>query len=117
MKECIFCNIANNKKEEFVVERAEFVVFNDINPATPIHMLFVPKEHISSIKDLQDRHKGLIADMIFTAKDIAKQEKLEGYQLLFNVGRRGGQVVFHLHMHLMGRPRSKAMAEGPSKEK
>lgn len=102
MEQCIFCDIANNKKEMLVAERSEFVVFNDASPSAPVHMLIVPKEHISSVNELEDKHKGLVADMIYAAKDIAKEQKLEGYKLIFNVGERGGQIVFHLHLHLMG---------------
>ncbi len=85
-----------------VAEKDDFVVFNDIKPSAPVHMLFVPKEHISSVSDLEDKHKELVADMVYTAKDIAKEEKLEGYKLIFNVGERGGQIIFHLHLHLLG---------------
>ena len=102
MDDCTFCNIANNGKEVLVAEKDDFVVFNDIKPSAPVHMLFVPKEHISSVSDLEDKHKELVADMVYTAKDIAKEEKLEGYKLIFNVGERGGQIIFHLHLHLLG---------------
>lgn len=105
MQECIFCDIANKEKEVLVLERDKFVVFNDTSPSAPVHMLFVPKEHISSVTELEEKHKELIADMIYTARDIAKEKKLEGYKLIFNVGERGGQVVSHLHLHLMGWPR------------
>lgn len=105
MQECVFCDIANNGKEVLVLEMDKFVVFNDINPSAPVHMLFVSKEHISSVTELEEKHKELVADMIYAARDIAKEKKLEGYKLIFNVGERGGQVVFHLHLHLMGWPR------------
>ena len=84
-----------------VFENENLVAFNDINPKAKVHILIVPKKHIESVKDLQDNDKELVGEMILAARKIAKENKLEGYKLVLNVGREGGQVVDHLHMHLL----------------
>ena len=104
MEECIFCNIANHKGGDLIAEYDDFVMFSDIKPSAPVHILLAPKEHIASVNDLEEKHKGLVADMIYAARDYAKRQKLEGYKLIFNVGEKGGQIVFHIHLHLMGWP-------------
>lgn len=101
--DCIFCKIT--KKEtpaDFVYEDDTLVVFNDIKPAAPVHLLLVPKVHIPSIINLEGKHREIISALIYTAKDIAKEKGLTGYKLIFNVGRNGGQVIDHLHLHLLG---------------
>lgn len=101
--DCIFCKIA--KKEipsDLVFENKDLIVFKDINPSAPVHYLVVPKEHIQSIAHLEGNHKDILASLIYTAKDEAKKLGLKGYKLVFNVGREGGQVVDHLHLHLLG---------------
>lgn len=101
--DCIFCSIV--KKEipsDFLYEDEKVVVFKDINPAAPVHYLVVPKEHIQSITHLQGNHREILATLIYTAKDMAQKAGLKGYKLVFNVGREGGQLVDHLHLHLLG---------------
>lgn len=101
--DCIFCKIV--KKEiptDLLYEDNEVVAFNDIRPSAPVHILVVPKEHIQSICHLEGNHKGIISTMIFTAKKLASEFGLAGYKLVFNVGRDGGQMVDHLHLHLLG---------------
>lgn len=78
------------------------LVFKDINPKAPIHFLVVSKVHIGSIKDLGPEHSDLVSKLIYTAKDVAQKEGLAGYKLIFNVGREGGQLVDHIHLHLLG---------------
>lgn len=78
------------------------MAFDDIHPKAPIHTLVVAKEHITSIARLEASHAELIARMIYAAKDIAAKNNLNGYKLVFNVGREGGQVIDHLHLHLLG---------------
>jgi histidine triad (HIT) family protein len=101
---CIFCQII--KKEipaEIVYENDEMMAFNDIHPKTKTHILIVPKKHIDTIKDLDENEEDevLVGKMVLKARDIAKEKKLDGYQLLFNVGKSAGQLVFHIHLHLM----------------
>jgi histidine triad (HIT) family protein len=102
---CIFCQIANHQQAaDIVYENDAIIVFQDINPKAPVHLLIVPKKHIKSINELNDEDKGLIGQMIFLAKDLAKKQGIaeKGYRLIFNVGRGGGQIIDHLHLHLMG---------------
>ena len=101
--DCVFCKIA--KKEipsEITYEDPEVLAFKDIQPSAPVHYLVVTREHIQSIAHLQGNHKEVISKLIFTAKNLAEQLKLKGYKLVFNVGREGGQVIDHLHLHLLG---------------
>jgi len=103
MKEdCIFCQITNNKTEtDFLYEDEKVVAFNDINPQAETHVLVVPKKHIPTVKDLQEEDRGLVSKMIWTAKKIAADKKLDGYRLQINVGRSGGQEIDHIHLHLL----------------
>ena len=99
--ECIFCKIINKEiPTKLALENEKFVVFDDIHPKAPVHLLIVARSHIGSVKDLDDAI--LPGEMILTAKELAREKNLEGYKLLFNVGRAGGQEVDHLHLHLMG---------------
>ena len=99
--DCLFCKIANKEQDtEIVYEDDNFVAFNDIHPKSPVHILVVPKRHIESVMALEDSDKELMGELILTAKNIAKE--LKGYKLLINVGRQGGQIIDHLHLHLLG---------------
>ncbi len=103
--DCIFCKIVKGETPtEFLYQNENLVVFRDIRPHTPVHILIVPRKHIRSINDLTETDSRIISEMIFVAKETAKKESVSasGYKLLFNVERGGGQVVFHLHLHLMG---------------
>ncbi len=104
-KDCIFCKIVNGEiPTEFLYEDETLAVFRDINPHAPVHILIVPKKHIRSINDLTENDRESISRMIMVGKDIAQKESINssGYKLLFNVERGGGQVIFHLHLHLIG---------------
>ncbi|MFH1671421.1 MAG: histidine triad nucleotide-binding protein [Candidatus Portnoybacteria bacterium] len=105
MGKCIFCKIANGEqKADIIFENDKIVVFKDINPKAPVHLLIVPRKHIRSINNLKKEDNSLIGEMIFLAKDLAKKQKIdkEGYRLMFCVEKGGGQSVFHLHLHLYG---------------
>jgi histidine triad (HIT) family protein len=100
---CIFCKIV--KKEipsEFALETDNLVAFKDIKPSAPVHYLVVPKDHIQSIAHLEDNHKDVLAELIYSAKKLAEKLGLKGYKLVFNVGKEGGQIIDHLHLHLLG---------------
>ncbi len=102
MENCIFCKIAKGEiPSAKVFENESVVAFNDINPKAKVHVLVVPKKHIESVKDLQDDDGGLAGEMILAAQKIANEKGLEGYKLVFNVGKDGGQIVEHLHLHLL----------------
>ena len=102
--DCIFCNIINKEvPADVLYEDDKFVAFKDVKPSAPVHLLIVPKEHIASINDLDKKHCGMIGDMVLLAKKLAEEQGIsDGYKLAFNTGRKGGQLVDHLHLHLMG---------------
>ena len=104
-KSCRFCRIVNRETStQFLYENDLLVVFKDINPHAPVHLLIVPKKHIRSINDLTDEDRGIVSEIIMIAKEMAKQQGISksGYRIFFNVERGGGQVIFHLHLHLIG---------------
>jgi histidine triad (HIT) family protein len=104
-KDCIFCRIAYGQTDtEILYQTDTLVVFKDINPHAPVHLLFVPKKHIRSVNDLTDADQEILSELIMVAKVMAKEHGVSrsGYKLLFNVERGGGQVIFHLHLHLIG---------------
>jgi histidine triad (HIT) family protein len=103
MADCIFCKIVQKEvPANFVYEDDAVVAFADIRPSAPVHYLVVPKTHVASIMDLKDGDRELVSALIFAAKKIAETKGLKGYKLVWNVGREGGQLVDHLHLHLLG---------------
>lgn len=104
--ECLFCDIVNKKKPaDIVFENDKVVAFKDINPKASVHLLVVPKKHVDSISHLKEEDKALMADLMMAVQKIGKEKRLEGYKLIINVGRKGGQLIDHLHIHLLsGRP-------------
>ncbi|QQG44994.1 MAG: histidine triad nucleotide-binding protein [Candidatus Sungiibacteriota bacterium] len=101
--DCIFCKISKGEvSSEVVFEDDDVKVFKDIHPKAPVHLLVIPKIHIQSIAHLEADHSDVITKLIYTAKKIAGDLGLKGYKLIFNVGREGGQVVDHLHLHILG---------------
>lgn len=103
MENCVFCKIIKKEiSSEFIYEDDKLVIFKDNKPLAPVHYLIVPKEHIQSIAHLEGNHREVLSALIYAAKDVAKKIKLKGYKLVFNVGREGGQIVNHLHLHLLG---------------
>lgn len=104
-KDCIFCQIAQGQTETQMLYQSDtLVVFKDINPHAPVHLLLVPKEHIRSVNDLTDADQEILAELILVAKEMAKEQGVDksGYKLLYNVEKGGGQLIFHLHLHLIG---------------
>ena len=100
---CLFCKIGSGElASETVFEDADIKVITDIHPKAPVHLLIIPKIHIQSIAHLEGNHSGIISHIIFTAKRMAEERGLKGFKLVFNVGREGGQVIDHLHLHLLG---------------
>ena len=98
---CIFCKIIRGDfNTEFVLENDYAVVFNDINPAAPIHMLVVPKLHVASLNELDDEF--LLGKLMMTVKEVTQKIGLNSYKTLINTGKDAGQEVFHLHIHIMG---------------
>lgn len=104
-KECAFCQIVRGEKPaEIVFQNESVVVFKDIRPHAPVHLLIVPRKHIRSLNDLSDQDQPLLSEMIGVARDVVRENGISnsGYRIVFNVERGGGQVIFHLHMHLLG---------------
>lgn len=103
--DCIFCKIIRGEAPaKFVHKEEDFVVFHNIRPSAPVHVLLVPVEHIESVNSIEERHSVIIAKMIIKAKEIARKLGIadSGYKLVINVGSGAGQIVFHLHIHLIG---------------
>ena len=104
-KDCIFCKIVKGEiPSTFLYKNDDLVVFRDINPHAPVHILIVPTRHIRSVNDLMEEDAKIVSEMIMAGKMTAEKEGISksGYKLLFNVEKGGGQVIFHLHMHLIG---------------
>lgn len=105
MEDCLFCKIYNGQSSAQVVYKDdEFIVFKDIKPDAPVHLLIVPKKHIVSINHLKLEDKELMGELLLLAKKIAEKEGIaeKGYKLVFNVGKGGGgQLIDHLHLHLL----------------
>ena len=103
--DCIFCKIVKGEiSSEIIYSDKDFIAFKDIRPKAPVHILIIPKKHIVSINHLEDGDKELMGELFLIVKKIAKEVNLKdkGYKLVFNVGRGGGQVIDHLHLHLLG---------------
>ena len=105
MEECIFCKIiAREIPSQVVYEDDDLLAFQDINPLAPVHVLIVPKSHVSSLHDLGEEHIDLMGRMMLISGEIAKSENIaqQGYRVTINYGSDGGQLVPHLHLHLLG---------------
>ena len=105
MDKCLFCNIVSGEiPADTVFENDSIIAFRDINPQAPVHILIIPKLHISTLNDLREDHGGLMGELILKAKDIAKDEGIAdaGYRTGFNCNKAGGQTVYHIHLHLLG---------------
>ena len=101
-EDCIFCKIINGDfNTEFVYENEYVVVFKDINPKAPIHLLVVPKTHVASLNELED--KNLMAELQKAVNETTKKIGLKSYKTLINTGKEAGQEVFHLHVHILGK--------------
>lgn len=101
---CIFCQIISGEQPADIVYEDDVVVaFSDIKPKAPVHILIVPRKHIPSMKDAEEEDGGIIAAILLASKKIAKDQNIDdGYKLVFNVGKKGGQVVDHVHLHVLG---------------
>jgi len=102
-RSCIFCRIARGEiPAQMVANNKEIAAFKDLNPQAPVHILIIPKKHITSLDDATD--SDLLGRMMTLAAAIARQEKIakSGYRTVINTGADGGQSVDHLHIHLLG---------------
>lgn len=103
MQDCIFCKIANKEVPvEEVYENNKIIAFKDINPEAPVHLVLIPKKHIPTFFDLKGEDAGLIGDLHLAAVEIARKMGLEkGFRLVSNCNEDAGQLVFHIHYHMM----------------
>ncbi|MFA6036862.1 MAG: histidine triad nucleotide-binding protein [Legionellales bacterium] len=103
MTDCLFCKIKDKKlPADIVFENDEFMAFKDIHPKAPVHLLLIPKLHIDSLDHIDASHSEMLAKMMLLIPQIAKQNHLNGYRTQINTGSRGGQIIFHLHAHILG---------------
>ncbi|HEY4521773.1 MAG TPA: HIT domain-containing protein [Candidatus Paceibacterota bacterium] len=103
MIDCVFCKIAKKEVSADILQESDkAVIFKDIHPSAPVHYLVVPKKHILSVKDISHEDEALIGHIVLMAKEAAEKLNLSGYKLVFNVGRDGGQIIDHIHLHILG---------------
>jgi len=110
MSDCIFCKIVNGEiPSTKVYSDDQVTAFRDINPAAPTHILVIPNRHIPSINDIEEGDQALMGYMMLVIKKIAAQEGIAegGYRLIVNTGPAANQVVFHIHIHILGGARLK----------
>jgi len=106
MSDCLFCKIvAGEVPADKVYQDEQVVVFKDIHPKARVHLLVVPRIHIESLEDLRPEHDELMGYMMRLLPKLAREQGLEnGFRTIINTGKGGGQVIFHLHIHLVGGP-------------
>ena len=103
--DCIFCQIATGKiPGDILYQNKGVVAFRDINPQAPVHLIIIPTKHVPSLTYLSEAESPLIGNMVNAANQLAREEGIAeaGYRLTINCGEQGGQLVPHLHMHLLG---------------
>ena len=104
MLECLFCKIIDRKiPGDIVYENDSVLAFNDINPIAPVHILIIPKEHIATLNDLEEKHTQTMGELFLAAKKIASEKGFSesGYRTVFNCNKDAQQTVFHIHLHLI----------------
>ena len=105
MSDCLFCKLVSREiSTEFVYENADIAAFKDIHPKAPVHVLVIPKKHIATVNDTTNEDSELLGRLTLAAKEVAIKTGIaqNGYRLIVNCGENGGQLVNHLHMHVLG---------------
>lgn len=103
-EDCIFCKIIRGEMESEKLHEDDFcVIIKDKFPDAATHLLVLPKKHIPTIADMEEGDERFVGHMVREAKMVAERLGLKGYKLLFNVGKEGGQVIFHVHLHIMSK--------------
>lgn len=105
MSDDLFLKIINREvPADIIYENDELLAFRDISPQAPVHILIIPKEHIKTMNDLEPKHTEMIGKLFLAAAEIAAKEGLadDGYRVVMNCNRHGGQAVYHIHLHLLG---------------
>jgi histidine triad (HIT) family protein len=104
-QDCLFCRIvAGDIPSDVVYQDERSLVFRDINPQAPVHVLVVPREHLESLDDASQKDEALLGHLLRVAARVANEEGLSegGYRTVINTGAGVGQSVFHLHLHVLG---------------
>lgn len=102
---CLFCRIVNKQIPGKIIYEDELAVaFEDIQPQAPVHTLIVPKEHLATLLDVREEDKGILSHLLLVARNIAKSKGIAetGFRLVINNNPKGGQTIYHLHLHLLG---------------
>lgn len=105
MEECVFCKIAGGAIPcEKVYENEDVLAFRDIHPAAPTHVVIIPKKHYPTLNDIPKGEMGILSKIYSAVQEVAKMTNVErtGYRTVVNTNRGAGQVVFHVHFHLLG---------------
>jgi len=105
MGDCIFCKIvAGEIPCQKVYESEKVLAFDDIHPMAPIHVILIPKRHVATLMDVDEEGMADLQAIMTAAQEVARVKKVDGkgFRLVINCNKEGGQVVFHLHMHLLG---------------
>ncbi len=103
--DCIFCQIAAGEiPSDLLYQDEKVIAFPDINPQSPTHIIIIPRKHIPSLAHLSEEESSLVGHMVKVANKLAEKEGIteKGYRLAINCGEQGGQMVPHIHMHLLG---------------
>lgn len=105
MEDCIFCKIAKGEIPcNMVYENDRILAFDDITPMAPVHVIIIPKQHIPTLMDISPENMGIIGDMFSAVEEVARIKKIDkrGFRTVINCNKEGGQVIFHLHLHVLG---------------
>ena len=105
MSDCLFCKIlAGDIPADIIYESDSAIAFRDINPQAPTHVLIIPRQHISTINDIEPDNEQLVGSLFSIAREIAAREGIQddGYRVVMNCNEGAGQSVFHIHLHLLG---------------
>lgn len=103
--DCIFCKILNQELPANIIYQDDQVIaFDDLHPRAPIHKLIIPRKHIPTLNDLESADESLAGHLLYVAKKLAMQYGIadDGYRVVMNCNKASGQVVFHIHLHLLG---------------
>ncbi len=102
--DCLFCKmVAGDIKPDVVHEDDQVLVFRDIAPQAPVHVLLIPKKHVTNLDDAEPGDAALLGHILLTAQKVARDLGVakDGFRLVTNCNRNGGQTVYHLHFHLL----------------
>lgn len=105
VEDCIFCKVIDGRIPSSKVFEDEYcIAFDDISPQAPVHVLIVPREHFDSLDTASDSHQASLGHLLLVAANIARKRGFaeDGYRVVINTNKNGGQTVFHLHVHLLG---------------